>query len=576
MVLRTVVPVFVVNTRFEKHITLTYYMTKRNNKSSFIPTLINKNMNLKLDSKKLSKEDLNRILKSKDGFNREMSKSVMNVATKIATTLLEYKLGNNYIKTSNAINNILTGGKSDSVVTANRNTSIRNNKTTTKFAYVQINGMPKGRFSKVPAFHRRNSVMLMNTETDFVTEDKRLQLCKGVGLNQKSILFLNRESYLTYDDVKSIVDYDNNVKFFKKKQASEASRLSDKNDKLRIRNADFITNKTISSVVNRLSTKLSITNDGKAYTTYINVHICMLRDPKNASILEEMVRDIERHTLEPSRKSLKVQDIIRNSYDIKRRLWPDFMQQMLVSPKSNVMKTEAIKNNLTVVRTLRRSLGPSDRLKIKINQNFTRGVNLNLMGDVMNGELPFGCFIIIESVGQDNAIIQDRETLVRRSGTAPHELRLTMETKLHYICSDITPDVPITIVDQEEIDDFEDPSISEEWFPDRTSEFNVDYKNIDMDGNNIKSKYKLQYDTETAVVVQSSPDVDNINKYLKNIDLGSEIEDFNEDDLSVIGKNSTNTRQAAKTLLEAIQDGTLGDDDDDTDKDMKDIFGEEI
>lgn len=390
-------------------------------------------------------------------------------------------------------------------------------KKMTHIYYTVISIEPQGKFKGTSYDHEKIQRTLLDTEADDIK--KRSQLRASCGFNQKVICFFQSKSFITFDDLKYLTDCQAQIeKANKYREAFSKNKSYNKN-----KNNNFdINRKKINcySLINRLTTKLTINNDSKAYIGYVKVHLMSLKNYKNCEnntgtlTIDELINSYVNEIDSPTDKSINSWELLK--IIDKSSTENEFMSRLLVAPYTDVLNSQCIQDHIDVLNTYQLELKPSETAIITVVNNLTKGINLfdlqkytNLnIGESENKlNAPAGTFFMLEAVGSSNAEIieiNDREN--RYNGTAPIKLRIAetivmdCRTERHK-----ATDTPATHTFIGEDKEFLDEEFAEMFSPSKSAKINFNIEEIDLDGTNPKGKkYILAQDSLSLMTTAES------------------------------------------------------------------------
>ena len=400
---------------------------------------------------------------------------------------------------------------------------------------------------KTPPFgHRKQSITLINTETDKHEDTSRSELLTRGGMNQKTIDFLGENTFLTIKDLGNLTNARKEVDAAlqlkaakiipKKNMDGEVTRLA---SALRDAYEGKISTERLYAGITGYKTTLYINNDMPNYITYVKIHICTHQNfrfcegIRGALSPRELVEEVSKtysteKTEDHTFRYLKKKDIFPNK---RRKKIEDNNFKTLMRVKTNVdiTKTEGFREKVKVLRTLTVALKPSDFVKVNLTHDIPYGIDLFDLVNCMMNEASAHTFFIVESVGSTGQVTKCSDQNIKRNGTAPIRLRYNLKMDVNFVAAEKTPDNPLIIKRVEKTNQFEDITLWEQFYGSRGDDFYLNYEDIDIDNNNDKAKFKLDIDLKTniaeslAVNLQKSmqekgiiKDLDSIEKLANN------------------------------------------------------------
>lgn len=387
----------------------------------------------------------------------------------------------------------------------------------THIYYTVISVEPQGKFKGTSYDHQKVQRTLLDTETD--DNKKRSQLRASCGFNQKVVCFFQPKSFITFNDLHQLTDCQAEIE--KANNYRETFTKNKSNSYSKNRNNNFPTNRkkvNCYSLINCITTKLTINNDSKAYIGYIKVHLMSLKNYRNCEgnmgtlTIDELINYYVNEIDSPSDKSINSWELLK--VIDKNSKNNEFMSRLLVAPYTNVLNSQCIQDHIDVLNTYCFELKPSETAIITVVNNLTKGINLfdlhkhTSMEESENKlNAPAGTFFMLEAVGSSNAEvieINDREN--RYNGTAPIKLRISekivmdCQTERHK-----ATDTPAAYTFIDENKEFLDEEFAEVFSPAKSAKINFDIEEIDLDGTNPKGKkYILAQDSLSLMTTAES------------------------------------------------------------------------
>lgn len=380
-------------------------------------------------------------------------------------------------------------------------------KKMTHIYYTVMSLEAQGKFKGTSYDHQRRQRVLLDTET-FDTK-KRSQLRASCGFNQKVICFFQPKSFVNFKDLHCLTDCETEIEkanIYRNTFSKNKSNSYSKSDDIPVNTKKV----NCYSLIHKLTTKLTINNDSKAYIAYVKVHLMSLKNYKNCEnrmgtlTIDELMSYYVNEIDSPTDKSIKSWELLKIIDKSSKE--NEFINRLLVAPYTDVLNSQCIQDHIDVLHTYCLELKPSETAIITVVNNLTKGINLFDLDKYRNINLeesenkllaPAGTFFMLEAVGSSNAEIieiADREN--RYNGTAPIKLRIAETIVME--CSTErhkATDTPAAITSVDEDRDFFDEEFSEMFSPPKSAKINFDIEEIDLDGTNPKGKkYILSQD----------------------------------------------------------------------------------
>ena len=360
--------------------------------------------------------------------------------------------------------------------------------------------------------YKKSSRTVLDTKRNYASSKKRKHLRAGAGFNQKLILIMDQDSYVSYHNLFKLTECHTEIikaeHFYGKYRKNSYSQiLPGETPKVEYQKIQC------HSIVRYFVTQLFINNDSKAYKAYLKVHLVSFKNYRNCLTgrgtltTQELIDCLFSEIKDPTRKSMKNKEIIFNEMESQEN--NKFMKKILVEPYTSITDSQIIKDNVDIIETYYLELKPSEKGIITVRHNFTKGIDLYDLKRYSEGpkdcdmclEAPALTFFIIEGVGSSNAeILEIKDRDNRYNGSAPIKLRLEETIDMHFKRIKNEPtDVPASVIFMEDDRDFIDKELSEMFSPAKQTAFNVNIELIDVDGTNPDAKWMLSQDQNSLV-----------------------------------------------------------------------------
>ena len=388
------------------------------------------------------------------------------------------------------------------------------------YRYLIINRPTLAKYDGYGFYHRKVTRSLINT--DNTTKNWKLTF-KG-GFNQKLVLFSNSPSFVTYADLMFLCQVP--------RAMEEAKQQYDERDIINvpelssdIKNPYPITDNRgkirVTSFVRYFDTELIISNDSKNYKTYVRVYVCQMKNMKNCNqrlnlTIDELLVEMNDELIDPLRRSLRQTEILHPlPLDEAEET---FAKEMYISTSASILDFQSIQENINILSTIDLTLKPSDKGTIHITHNMTKGINIVELSryaenmdcskeSVLNCKNTRACattFFIMEVIGSYGAeIVNKKDDEDRKTGTAPFQIRLRQKLSVTFKKNIKDPmrggDIPYFDVDMDETNEMISNDYENQFQTRKGTDFNIDFKDLDIDGNKPKAKYNLSVDATSML-----------------------------------------------------------------------------
>jgi len=461
----------------------------KNSRLGFIPPLFNRDMKISPVMKAVSAAKVATALSSGKPLQindiRELAKFGHSLFRK------EGKIGNKFLSSVEVgLHSMMS--ESENVIVVQENENMKGAPSDRLRSTVHINEPMVASFSKLPHRHNNTSRDLINTDTDCITPKKRLLTITRCGFNQRNVDLFGQDTFVSVGNMKTLTQCDYHIDKLKKEPdtTQELANIGTNRAQYKKRK----TNIEVNSLIRRIETSVIINSDMQQYCSRVSVHVCKIRDLNCCENPVDTLEAMYVETQKAEAKSLRKEQFVKGM-NIKKAEW-EFKNSVILTVDANIRRSEVFKKNIQIVKTINRKLQPNMRFDLKIVEHYPRGVNLNKLSNIEQNDLPIGTFIVVESIGDSRCVLQDSKEGVRYNGYSPVKIRYDYFVKLYFISSESKRDVPSTKMIIEPEIDFEDTELASEFYPDRESRFNVDLKNINIEGENQKARYTLGMNDE--------------------------------------------------------------------------------
>ena len=552
---------------------------KKKNNAAFVTNLTWQGANLR----KLELKDVGKTIKAakqsqifdKEKYTSKSAEIVSNVALGVLSAARKGKILDKYVEVAKVGTSLLTGATKSEIVISHNNNYIRNNKTMIKKSIIHIGRRGRGMLINPPAFHSKNDIQLINTDTDAIEPYRRQETVSQIGFSQRRVdIFLN-DTFMTIGNIKELISFEDEIEELKNDQKRKISRVLRKEITGEKRTLKQKTREYFNRVgkvkkyalISRLKTLLKISSDTEAYNSKVIIHICTFKDLTNCTIpIEKIICQMTEEHLDATKNGLRrdqiIKDEIRTKTNVKKQESPlKFKKSLALSIDARISDSDALYDNVAILKTLNRTIGPGDRVDLTVYEHFEKGISLNLLQKLHEDpknesdfdSFPIGCFFIIEHFGDKRAKLVDKKSGSKYNGYSPSKIRYDLKSEVKYVCNNKTPDEPLIHNIKGKNKDFEESDLANDWYPDREISFNIDIEDIDINGSEDDKNYQLQLDNETVGLNR----IDELNQYLKKINK----EPITEDDEPFLGRAESTLRDnltnVKERLGEKLADGLI-------------------
>lgn len=488
-------------------------------------------------------------LKSKE-INQKNMKSLFDYIVLMSKSNTSFKFGpliSSVIDVACSLNDPTMNNSKNLLTTRNQNLDVNNVKYyQTKVTIGHKHSAQINKYKSGPTFEVISRT-LHSSLRDSLSAESRKSLYSTHGINQRCFSFIGDKSYLNLGDIKALTDYDfshqekittdfNNV-IDSLKSSETDSRFMDQYDRK-------ITRRYAALLESRFCIK--ITNVLSMYNSNIKIHLVKFNESsiqKDRATIPKLIKDIQY-----SKKVLNTGD--EKSF-ILERLFPDDLienrnnpvsDQVITTANGNILQLEAFKSSCTCLRSWKRCLGPNSTWSFDLREIYYNGIYLNKLHELdlikLSNKTPLSTFICIESIGDRRCAVKRKaDNSIFYSQFSPGNHQYEFEHKIKYLANPETSDEIFVTKRKFHNDAFEDPSIGEDYYPERTSTtFNVDFENIDINNRSKNKEYELDICTNGNQLEETT---DLLQKFISRISKFDrhEASQVTPDDLEFIANN---------------------------------------
>jgi len=342
---------------------------------------------------------------------------------------------------------------------SNSNTAVSIGECASKIysTYLHVGKSSSGNLYKKGKEKLVDTKVLVDTDRDYLDTTSRRSLTTTFGFNQKSFDILLSDTYLSVKDYHFL--YKDHLKNY-------TSRLA-----------------TVNLYVDIFyeRTKLAIKSETDHYSITCKIHL--------AKILDSSVNPIT--ILENTFTS----DLsTSNSFKIRRErqlsvpvIHQNFRGNILTDLKVNLGMSDWFSDNVKIVKTFTKTLGPNDIWKFDIYHHLGPGILLNKINEnFSHPEIrlhPVGYIIIVETMGNPRASLTRQQDGENFNGRSPGRFTYSFEKSIKFIREAIDGDLLENLTCRSFLkndEDWENSSLKYYFSPNREEQINIDYSKINV------------------------------------------------------------------------------------------------
>jgi len=397
-----------------------------------------------------------------------------------------------------------------------------------------------------------------DTERDYIGTRPRSYLTSSFGFNQKRVDIFQNTSFLTVKDM--YLFYRKHIDKFKVDQ--------------------LVVNNIYGDMLSE-HTYLKIKSENSSYTIRFKVHVCMLKNAETSvqllsqKMFHKVTKSDNKRTIKPIVHGNAKYEKVFMDYRVPRgkqisdvKAYSNFKHSVLVDKKLSLNESTYFSNNVIVLDTYQRNLGPGDILHFDHTHNFGVGLHLNKVfcnsfsQKQMHLTYPISTFLIVEAFGDPRASVTRKKDGENFSGESPGLYTYSMKKKVkycrkEYYDSDNSEEFTIRQFSKKD-DDFKNSEFRSRFYGNRTDRINVDFDDIHLftqleDKN--KKGYVLRESKEARATVYMDPWI-NPNNFRKDVLSGIPTDSSTPIDDRVSSRTSMENlgRQAAEDVIDRLKD----------------------
>ena len=375
---------------------------------------------------------------------------------------------------------------------------------------LHLNRQSTGKFKTLPHGYRKVNRILFDTKIDCQRVEDRLDLTTKSGFNESIVDIMGKDTTVTMEDLFLLTNCDKIIEEEKEKLKVKTRRnksiISDKEggfkQSLAAQQLAEIGKARVYAKILKVKTRLEVHSDVTGYLTYVRVHLVCHKTytqcdgQRSTFTADELYEGILNDIDNDLNRSLRKKQILKT---FKRKVrGRQFKRTMLVEPGSQVLRTQTLRDNITILRSFNFILKPSELGIIDLTHNFTKGLDLKDLSKATNNEAAGTTFFIIEASGDRNARVTSKNfEEVKMNGISPISLRYEIKREMQWISKEEECDVPATLRIEQKENLFEDVEISELFYPTRVNNQNISLDALEINRDNKKAEFRLDMDNRT-------------------------------------------------------------------------------
>lgn len=386
---------------------------------------------------------------------------------------------------------------------------------------------------------------LKDSSIDYISPVYRSELKMKSGVNQKSTIFLGKDTFLTLEDLWQLADGSNQfkesiwLKRTKKPKKSTENSHEDVPSSKSYQQNKFST-KTSCLLNNRI--QLSFYNSLPTYACNIKLSLCRIKSTDElAKIIDKII---------PNNNKRKTRTILEDELlHVENFLTSNtnFMERKILTTIScDPLKCDEFCENVTICKSWFRKLNTESKWVFNLHESHFDGINLNklyddLIIDKRSGDCPASFFFVVQAWGDKNGLIQrDQDSELFAGVVTPVMLNCEFKVDINYVGkSNINESDNILSYNHVENKnfEFENDEMGNVFHPTREiRNFNIDFDDVYIPNrkNNTKTTFKL---VTNEVVPYQEGDLEKLIEKVKTVDeeLANQL---TEDDLDFVDSNT--------------------------------------
>lgn len=331
--------------------------------------------------------------------------------------------------------------------------------------------------------------VLLDTDRDYLDTSSRRSLTSTFGFNQKSFDVLLSDTYLSVKDYHFL--YKDHLKNY-------TSRLATVN---------------LYGYIFYEKTKLTLKSETDHYSMTCKIHLVKILNPSVNPL--DILKDAFTDNLSKT-TNFKIPIERQLSEPI---IYQRFRGNVLTDLKATLGLSDWFSDNVKVIKTFTRTLGPNDIWKFEMYHHQSPRILLNKINEnYSHSDIcfhPTGYTFIVEVLGDPRASVTRTEDGENFNGRSPGRFTYSFETSIKFIREAIGGDLLETLTCRSFLkndEDWEDVSLKDYFSPNREEKINIVYSKLNVTRFPDKKKdYQLRYG-EGRLAVYIEPE---LTKYLQ-------------------------------------------------------------
>jgi hypothetical protein len=403
--------------------------------------------------------------------------------------------------------------------------------------------------------------ILLDSKRDCLSTANRNSLKSTHGVNQRCYSLLSENTFLTFNDVKYLTDFDIHINEIHEEFHKVANNLLDQiyglksEDEKKAETGQppiekirhhfglkkFPTPKISMtryySALLKSKLKLRITNTMPVFDSNVTIHLVEFKEGAievNQATIDDLVANVQMmdhqqterrgiHLLESVFSELYVERIPEDSVkEVTEN--NSFSKQMKTSLDVNLTSLEMFKKNCRVLRSWTKKLPSQSMWEFNLTEVFHNGIYLNKVfehesvqkstsNESLKDSTPMSTFLIIETYGDPRASVKrNKDGEVFTGVYSPSKHQYEVQFEIQHLAKPKTPDSILMFQKTSKNTEFVERGNSLVYYPEREEKFNVNFEDISL--NNSK---KLGYSLDISSNLQESQNINRLDEIINRL-----------------------------------------------------------
>jgi len=482
------------------------------------------------DTDRIRKKNTNKVTKAKKSLERKIGEpvddnKVLQTLGSVCRSLIENNkeiaIGQLFLTGIETFGDMLMSHEKNGETLIHYNDNTLNNGVNIQ----RINSFIGGNFSKkIKSFlngplHSNFNKDLFRSQEDAFDPTARKDLKSKTGINQRTTMILDTMTFLTLNDIKELcfIDYEESKEEIIKSKLKQNEQItinfdSDQEEIVRKRRTNDKKIIRYRAALLKTITTIKIFNRLPVFEANVIIHLAEFKN--NVKERAHTISDLFKSILPRSKNTLeKLTDTQLRDTVVSKKI--KFSKQFITELSVRPIKLEGFKENCRIVKSWERTIPSNGHLYFTLTERHENGVYLNQLIELLergvNDQMPTSYFLIIEHYGSNKASIKRmKDNEIISSVYSPTKLSFEANLKINHIAKNEEDrlDEILTFKEIKKVNEFEENTLADAFYPNRTNRFNVNFEEIQID--EVKTKH-MKYKLELSNSIIKAAELDQLN-----------------------------------------------------------------